>query len=70
MTQNNLGTALSTLGQRENGTKRLLEAVASYRAALEEITRERVPHQWATTQINLRNAQALLNKRLGLLHNS
>jgi hypothetical protein len=29
----NLGTALSTLGQRESGTARLEEAVAAYRAA-------------------------------------
>ena len=36
MTQNNLGTALQTLGERESGTARLEEAVAAYRAALEE----------------------------------
>ena len=55
-TQNNLGTALSTLGERESGTARLEEAVAAYRAALEERTRERVPLDWATTQNNLGNA--------------
>ena len=43
MTQNNLGTALGTLGEREDGTQRLEEAVAAYRAALEVRTRERVP---------------------------
>jgi tetratricopeptide (TPR) repeat protein len=43
-TQNNLGTALVTLGARESGTARLEEAVAAYRAALEEWTRDRVPH--------------------------
>ena len=32
---------------------RLGEAVAAYRAALEERTQERVPLQWATTQNNL-----------------
>jgi hypothetical protein len=42
-TQNNLGLVLSTLGARENGTARLEEAVAAYRAALEEMTRMRVP---------------------------
>ena len=47
MTQNNLGNALSTLGERESGTARLEEAVAAYRAALEEWTRERVPLDWA-----------------------
>ena len=36
MTQNNLGNALQTLGERESGTARLEEAVAAYRAALEE----------------------------------
>src|SRR4029077_9322075 len=34
-TQNNLGTALQTLGERERGTARLEEAVLAYRAALE-----------------------------------
>jgi hypothetical protein len=43
-TQNNLGNAL---GQRESETARLEEAVAAYRAALEERTRERVPLYWA-----------------------
>src|SRR5262245_9806964 len=33
-TQNNLGNALSTLGERESGTARLEEAVAVYREAL------------------------------------
>ena len=56
MTQNNLGNALSTLGERESGTARLEEAVAAYRAALEERTRERVPLDWAMTQNNLGNA--------------
>ena len=56
MTQNNLGNALSTLGERESGTARLEEAVSAYREALEERTRERVPLEWATTQNNLGNA--------------
>ena len=54
-TQNNLGTALETLGARESGTARLEEAVAAYRAALEERTRDRVPLDWAMTQNNLGN---------------
>jgi tetratricopeptide (TPR) repeat protein len=53
MTQTNLGTALLRLGERESGTARLEEAVAAYRAALEERTRERVPLDWAMTQNNL-----------------
>jgi hypothetical protein len=43
----NLGAALASLGEREGGTARLEEAVAAYRAALEERTRERVPLDWA-----------------------
>ena len=54
MTQNNLGNALRTLGERESGTARLEEAVAAYRAALEERTRDRVPLDWAMTQIQPR----------------
>jgi len=40
-TQAGLGTALQTLGARESGTARLEEAVAAYRAALEERPRVR-----------------------------
>ena len=47
MTQNNLGTALRALGERESGTAKLEEAVAAYREALKEWTRERVPLDWA-----------------------
>jgi len=39
------------------------ETVAAYRAALEEMTRERVPLQWAMTQNNLGNARAMLGQR-------
>jgi hypothetical protein len=46
-TQTNLGTALWRLGERESGTARLEEAVAAYRDALKETTRERVPLDWA-----------------------
>jgi tetratricopeptide (TPR) repeat protein len=63
MTQNNLGTALLTLGERESGTARLEEAVAACRAALEEWTRERVPLDWAMTQNNLGNALRRLGER-------
>jgi 16S rRNA G1207 methylase RsmC len=41
-TQNNLGNVLLALGAREGGTARLEEAVAAYREALKERTRERV----------------------------
>ncbi len=63
MTQNNLGTALSPLGERESGTARLEEAVAAYRDALTERTRERVPLGWAMTQNNLGNALWSLGER-------
>jgi tetratricopeptide (TPR) repeat protein len=63
MTQNNLGNALGTLGERESGRARLEEAVAAYRAALEEWTRERVPLDWAGTQNNLGNALQTLGQR-------
>jgi tetratricopeptide (TPR) repeat protein len=58
-----LGTALSTLGERESGTPRLEEAVAAYREALKELTRERVPLKWAGTQSNLGNALGILGRR-------
>src|SRR6516164_905832 len=61
--QNNLGLALWRLGQRESGTAQLEEAVAAYRAALEERTRERVPLDWAMTQNNLGNALLRLGER-------
>src|SRR5262249_2853934 len=61
--QINLGTALWTLGKRESGTARLEEAVAAYRDALKESTRERVPLQWATTQHNLGTALWTLGAR-------
>ena len=62
-TQNNLGIALWRLGERESGTARLEEAVAAYRAALKERTRERVPLDWAQTQNNLGIALSRLGER-------
>jgi tetratricopeptide (TPR) repeat protein len=64
-TQNNLGTALVTLGERESGTARLEEAVAAYRDALKERTRERVPLQWAASFGNQGVALMLLAERRG-----
>ena len=66
-TQNNLGNVLRILGERESGTARLEEAVAAYRAALEERTRERVPLDWAATQNNLGNALTA-SRRAGERH--
>jgi tetratricopeptide (TPR) repeat protein len=62
-TQNNLGIALETLGERESGVTHLQEAVAAYRAALEEWRRDRVPLAWAQTQNNLGVALGRLGER-------
>ena len=56
MTHNNLGNVLLRLGARERGTALLEEAIAAYRTALKERTRERVPLRWAMTQNNLGDA--------------
>jgi tetratricopeptide (TPR) repeat protein len=61
--QNNLGNALATLGERESGTTKLQEAVAAYREALKEFTRERLPLRWAMTQNNLGAALGTLGER-------
>jgi tetratricopeptide (TPR) repeat protein len=63
-TQNNLGNALASLGERESGTARLEEAVAAYRAALAERTRERVPLNWARSTGNQGVALVLIAERL------
>ncbi|MEZ5865841.1 MAG: hypothetical protein R3D25_17895 [Geminicoccaceae bacterium] len=47
MTQNNLGNALNTLGERESSAEALQRAVRAYELALEERTRERVPLDWS-----------------------
>ena len=60
---NNLGNALRLLGERESGTARLEEAVAAYREALQERTRERVPLDWAMTTGNQGVALMLLAER-------
>jgi tetratricopeptide (TPR) repeat protein len=61
--RNDLGVALYMLGERESGTARLEEAVASYRSALEERARERVPLDWAMIQSNLGAALMRLGER-------
>jgi tetratricopeptide (TPR) repeat protein len=61
--QNNLGSALQTLGERERSTARLEQAVDAHRNALEERTRKRAPLDWAMTQNNLGNALWTLGER-------
>ena len=62
-TQNDLGLALMSLGQRGTGTARLEAAVTAYQEALKERTRERAPNDWATAQGNLGFAFETLGER-------
>ena len=62
-TQNNLGTVLQTLGERENGTGKLTEAVAAYREALKEWTQGAAPHWHDIAQQNMDRCLALLGQR-------
>jgi hypothetical protein len=50
-------------GDRQRQNAALLVAIATYRAALEEWTRERAPHYWAGTQENLERALQDLARR-------
>jgi tetratricopeptide (TPR) repeat protein len=43
--------------------KGLAPSVTAFREALQELTRARVPLQWATTQMNLGNALRILGER-------
>lgn len=58
-----LGNALYRLGQRQEGSSRLEEAVDVYREALNRLSPEREPHDWAVTQANLGNALSALGER-------
>ena len=60
MAQNNLGNALLRLGERQGSKARFEEAVAAFREALKERTRERTPLEWAAAQNNLGDACANL----------
>ena len=63
VTQSNLGATLAALGERDDGTARLEQAVAAYTEALKERTRARVPLGWAETQNNLDRAIQILRER-------
>ena len=63
MTQNNLGNALQTLGERERGTERLKQAVHAYTEALQVFTPKETPRHWAMTQDNRARALELLRER-------
>ena len=62
-TQSFLGAVLRMLGELEDGTIRLQEAVALYRTSAEVQTRERDPIQWAATQNAIGDALRLIGER-------
>jgi tetratricopeptide (TPR) repeat protein len=62
-TQNNLGTALSTLGQRESGSARLQEAVDAYEAALTVFIPAEASHYIEVCEANKAAAERLLAER-------
>jgi hypothetical protein len=59
-----IGIALASLGAQESGTARLEDAVTALRAALQELTRERVPLEWASIQSNLGTVLEMLSKHI------
>jgi tetratricopeptide (TPR) repeat protein len=58
-----LGMTLSGIGEQTGDNSVLENAIASYRAALEERSRERVPLEWAMTQNYLGNTLKTLGER-------
>jgi hypothetical protein len=63
MTQNNLGTALETLAERESGTQRLEEAVKAYTGALKVFEVAGAERYVTGTRDNLGRARALWQER-------
>jgi hypothetical protein len=63
-TQNNLGTALATLGERESGTARLDEAVEAFREALGVFEPVQASHYAQLARQNLTHVQELVAKRM------
>ena len=63
--QTNLGNALAMLSEREADTAKFEEAVAAYREALKEQTRERAPLDWAisTGDLGITSMQLAQRKR-------
>jgi tetratricopeptide (TPR) repeat protein len=58
-----LGEALVIYGEQSGRSAPLLEALAAYREALKERTREKAPLDWAATQNSLGNALRVQGKR-------
>ncbi len=65
-TQNNLGNALSSLGERESGTARLEAAVAAHKDALSIFEAAEAAYYASVAKNNLERVQALLAERQGL----
>ncbi len=61
-TEKAYGDALAAAGAREPGTRRLVQAVAAYRAALQEGTRARGTRLWGETMVALGDALARLGE--------
>lgn len=55
--------ALYRQGDERGNNAALLDAIATHHAALAELTRDRVPLQWAGTQMNFGNALRALGER-------
>lgn len=58
-----LAAGIATLGEREADDARLSDAIQTFRAALHERARERVPLDWAVTQMNLGTVFQILAER-------
>jgi tetratricopeptide (TPR) repeat protein len=67
-TQNNLGNALTRLGEIEKRPGPLKEAIRVFDAARDEWSRVRSPLRWATVQHNLGVALAKLGEIAGMSH--
>ena len=65
LAQNNLGTALATLGGISGDVPRLQEAADAFRTLLEVRTREATPAGWALTQANLGNSLEKIGRITG-----
>jgi tetratricopeptide (TPR) repeat protein len=57
------GRTLYLIGEQGGDNESLDRSIVAYRAALEEFTRERMPLEWATTQMNLGTALWTLGAR-------
>ncbi|MEP3348052.1 MAG: helix-turn-helix transcriptional regulator [Litoreibacter sp.] len=60
---NNLGNSLAVYGARKSNTIRLEQSITAFTQALKERTRDRVPLDWAMTQMNLGSSLKILGER-------